>query len=61
MDRSNPREMFDNLPEETWVELKELANKIGEIIDKYYDAHTEVNIKTGELVIKRDVVNAYVK
>lgn len=61
MDENNPREMFDKLPEPVWLELKAMAKDISHIIGKYYDAHTEVRIAMGELMIKRDVLNVYVK
>lgn len=46
---------------ETYKELKEPCQKIANILQDRYSPHTEVVIRTNELIIKEDRCNEYLE
>ncbi len=46
---------------ETYKELKELCQKIADILQNKYNPHTEVVIRTNEFIIKEDYCNGYLE
>lgn len=60
-DSTDDRKTFDQLPIGAYKELQAMALEISQMLEKYYSPHAEVCIRVGELTIKEDVVNTYVK
>lgn len=46
---------------DTYRKLKELCQKIADILQNKYNPHTEVVIRTNEFIIKEDYCNGYLE
>lgn len=50
---------FDRLPPSAYEELKYAASQINDLLKKYYDPHTQIIIRSGQVIIQRDVINTW--